>query len=696
MSYHLKYLKYKEKYTALKNQIGGVKRHAIRKCILRLSQETATYNLFIENLRRDPLFTLPSMDLRIDSANRLAVLYTLCESFYAKLLELFNENTGELNKYDEFIINSYLNNTFGEPSSLENIGRFKDSIKKYNTLINYKRLLGSFELEPIDSFDGLIGFEDYLDRIDAVDKLDSIEDQIEITRIARMKDPEKRKKEEDTRARIIKERTAGRTEPLFETEHVRVYTPQTELQAKFYGRGTRWCTAADNNNMFTHYKKRGEIYTIISKYTQRVKFQLHLEENELKNSKDEAVTIPVMLEHLNNDQVLLNWLEKILRDYIRKKQNISVESNSLILGLKEPVRIFKSIKDKINVIKPLILEMFTNEIEELHIYPSFDFLMNSPFVTEISYSILKLKLNLENEINLEFLRFFRKLTHLTLGGYFNQNLGDSLNNLTSLRQLTFGERFNQPLGNSLVSLRSLTHLTFDNSYCQELGNSLERLTSLTHLILGGCNQPLEDSLDNLTSLTHLTFGCNFNQQLEDSLANLTSLTHLTFGYNFNQPLEDSLANLTSLTHLTFSYSFNQPLEDSLSNLTSLTHLTFSNEFNQPLEDSLANLTSLTHLTFGYEFNQPLKDSLANLTSLTHLTFGTMFSKPFEDSLDNLINLRELTINSAYTGRLPENVEIIYKSRIYDDEYDENDEYAPYTVPMEQREQINEFAWMDYI
>jgi hypothetical protein len=43
-----------------------------------------------------------------------------------------------------------------------------------------------------------------------------------------------------------------------------------ETAAKWWGQGTKWCTAADRNNMFDHYASRGPLFVIIH---QKVKYQ---------------------------------------------------------------------------------------------------------------------------------------------------------------------------------------------------------------------------------------------------------------------------------------------------------------------------------------------------------------------------------------------------------------------------------------
>jgi hypothetical protein len=70
-------------------------------------------------------------------------LNALFEIIYKKLLTLSNDTTFDLNKYIDFIIKSYINNTFridDSPSSFRNIGIFKELIQKYKMLDGNKHL----------------------------------------------------------------------------------------------------------------------------------------------------------------------------------------------------------------------------------------------------------------------------------------------------------------------------------------------------------------------------------------------------------------------------------------------------------------------------------------------------------------------------------------------------------------------------
>lgn len=85
-----------------------------------------------------------------------------------------------------------------------------------------------------------------------------------------------------------------------------------------------------------------------------------------------------------------------------------------------------------------------------------------------------------------------KLTHLTLGTYFNQKIASLPFNLT---HLTFGPNFNQKVNNLPLSL---THLTFGASFNQNIKNLPPHLT---HLIFGTFfNKPLIKLPSSLLSL----------------------------------------------------------------------------------------------------------------------------------------------------------------------------------------------------
>jgi hypothetical protein len=81
----------------------------------------------------------------------------------------------------------------------------------------------------------------------------------------------------------------------YEDEHVQIHHIKTEEAAKHYGKGTKWCTAADNNNMFSHYHQDGPIHVITHKTEKDSegrprKFQFHAASNQFMDEKDNEIS----------------------------------------------------------------------------------------------------------------------------------------------------------------------------------------------------------------------------------------------------------------------------------------------------------------------------------------------------------------------------------------------------------------------
>jgi hypothetical protein len=72
-----------------------------------------------------------------------------------------------------------------------------------------------------------------------------------------------------------------------------VAVPLTEFAAKWWGRGTRWCTAAEKENQFWHYHQHAPlIVMVIPELKEKGKFQIWVKEHEFQfmNAGDEPVS----------------------------------------------------------------------------------------------------------------------------------------------------------------------------------------------------------------------------------------------------------------------------------------------------------------------------------------------------------------------------------------------------------------------
>lgn len=259
--------------------------------------------------------------------------------------------------------------------------------------------------------------------------------------------------EERERNKLEDEQIKLETEYLYEGKEIRIISPQTERSAKYYGKNTRWCTAADEDNQFENYFDSGNLYIILIKnpspdYIDE-KYQFHFEDGEFMNEKDETINLDDIIDKYSELMIILNLA------------NLYNEDNYYILCSK-----FQLEEPKINEIKKIII--FNNKITDLSKY---------------QFIVIKFGDNINNSIILP-----NSLKFLEMGRYFNQ----SIILPEKLEYLTLGYKFNQPiiLPNSLKKL--VTGWLFDQPL-----NLPQKLKSL---ILGEYyNLPLvfPDSLENL-------------------------------------------------------------------------------------------------------------------------------------------------------------------------------------------------------
>ena len=80
-------------------------------------------------------------------------------------------------------------------------------------------------------------------------------------------------------------------EEVFNDSQIRIIKPLDEAAACYYGQGTRWCTAAKNNNQFDYYNSQSPLYIIIPKTPSHPgeKYQLH--SSQFMDEKDSPVNI---------------------------------------------------------------------------------------------------------------------------------------------------------------------------------------------------------------------------------------------------------------------------------------------------------------------------------------------------------------------------------------------------------------------
>ena len=83
----------------------------------------------------------------------------------------------------------------------------------------------------------------------------------------------------------------------YEDDNISIHHLKTREAAKHYGKGTKWCTAAedDDHNMFDHYHAQGPMHVIMDKKNKsesghQRKYQFHAASNQFMNERDEPIS----------------------------------------------------------------------------------------------------------------------------------------------------------------------------------------------------------------------------------------------------------------------------------------------------------------------------------------------------------------------------------------------------------------------
>ncbi len=103
------------------------------------------------------------------------------------------------------------------------------------------------------------------------------------------------------------------TDEIILSENARLVSPKTERASCFWGKGTKWCTAATSSeNYFDQYNSDGPLYILIVDLEdgRQKKFQYQNETNELLNARDD---------HLDSEEmeILVEYMQKLPKSQLR-------------------------------------------------------------------------------------------------------------------------------------------------------------------------------------------------------------------------------------------------------------------------------------------------------------------------------------------------------------------------------------------
>jgi hypothetical protein len=95
-----------------------------------------------------------------------------------------------------------------------------------------------------------------------------------------------------------KEVDRGQAKEIYNDAQVRVIQPEDTTAACYYGQGTRWCTAAKNNNQFDYYAQTSPLYIIIPKKPIHPgeKYQIHFDSGQFMDERDDDANMDAVVD----------------------------------------------------------------------------------------------------------------------------------------------------------------------------------------------------------------------------------------------------------------------------------------------------------------------------------------------------------------------------------------------------------------
>jgi hypothetical protein len=157
-------------------------------------------------------------------------------------------------KHLQFVIRMFLKGQF----KLEDVNRIRGELEKF------EKFRSKLQNKDLNSYKTLNDLYDALEQFEEKDALSG-------KQLAKLKKSD--------------------AEKVIDTPGFIAIKPHSEDAAKFYGAGTKWCTAGENDNMFQHYYDQGHIYILIAKINGKDrKFQLHYESGQFMDERDQEVS----------------------------------------------------------------------------------------------------------------------------------------------------------------------------------------------------------------------------------------------------------------------------------------------------------------------------------------------------------------------------------------------------------------------
>lgn len=190
--------------------------------------------------------------------------------FYApRLIKILSEYDPTGGKYSLWIVR--LCSSGHTIPAFEDMGRVHDALEQFDALKKngyFVRNKDQAQFADINVFKKLAQLEQFIDSIDYANTVSN------------------------TKADKLKEQefiNNGGVTIISDTSEYKVVVPHTVEASQYYGRNTRWCTAAKMGNMFGEYAAAGDLYIILDKKNNR-RWQLHFDSMQFMKEDDSPIS----------------------------------------------------------------------------------------------------------------------------------------------------------------------------------------------------------------------------------------------------------------------------------------------------------------------------------------------------------------------------------------------------------------------
>lgn len=205
----------------------------------------------------------------------------------------------------------------------------------------------------------------------------------------------------------------------YELNNWTVIIPETEEASCYYGKGTKWCTAADYNNRFHQYSSQGDLYILINKRDPSEKYQFHFESSQFMDVKDRDIDLG---EFISDNDDVYDFFSKIKGDDL----DFQISKSCLEKGNTDCFENFYSRKFTDEQKRELVRTAFDSDENSESYYNVFSVLNNieypslkDDFRSDFIYGIERYIKNRYDEEN-----YYVKMFIDNIGGFNEENIED--------------------------------------------------------------------------------------------------------------------------------------------------------------------------------------------------------------------------------------------------------------------------------